>query len=95
MCNFKEVTLNYDTIEGILATAGVFSGATVGRFVFWAVFTHSYANRIAKGQFTLDGVSYQMCINNGPNSLHGGNVSWGHVQFIHSPDIRKSGLLKK
>jgi len=44
-------------------------GSVVGRF----------ANRIAKGKFTLDGVVYNTPINNGPNTLHGGPEGWHSV----------------
>ena len=43
-----------------------YMGATVGRV----------ANRIAKGQFSIDGISYQLDINNGVNALHGGLVGF-------------------
>ncbi|MEO8778113.1 MAG: aldose epimerase family protein [Rhodanobacter sp.] len=56
-----DVALGYATMAGYLSKRQFF-GATVGRF----------ANRIAKGQFTLDGTHYQLTINDGPNSLHGG-----------------------
>ncbi|MEW4489975.1 aldose epimerase family protein [Thalassoglobus sp. JC818] len=45
-----------------------FLGATAGRF----------ANRIARGEFELDGSKYNLAINNGPNHLHGGEVSFAH-----------------
>jgi aldose 1-epimerase len=56
-----DVTLGYDTLDGWLTDTCYF-GATVGR----------YANRIAKGRFTLDGNTYTLATNNGPNHLHGG-----------------------
>jgi aldose 1-epimerase len=57
-----DVVLGYDTFDGYLAKTNPYFGATVGR----------YANRLAKGQFTLEGQTYHVPINNGPNSLHGG-----------------------
>jgi aldose 1-epimerase len=56
-----DVVLGYDGMEGYLKASNYF-GATVGR----------YANRIAKGRFTLDGQAYQLATNDGPNALHGG-----------------------
>jgi aldose 1-epimerase len=56
-----DVVLGYDGMDGYLEAPNYF-GATVGR----------YANRIAKGRFTLDGKTYQLAVNDGPNALHGG-----------------------
>ena len=53
--------LGYDDLAGYVKDKDFF-GATVGR----------YANRIAAGKFTLDGKTYQLDLNNGPNHLHGG-----------------------
>ena len=60
--HLADVVLGYRTLHGYLGKSDPYFGATVGRF----------ANRIAKGRFTLDGHTYQLPINDGPNSLHGG-----------------------
>ena len=49
----------------------------------------SYANRIAKGHFSLEGKEYSLAINNGNNSLHGGNVGWSRVPFSYTFDNQK------
>lgn len=56
-----DVVLGYDTAAEYLAKPQYF-GVTVGR----------YANRIARGRFTLDGQQYVLETNDGPNHLHGG-----------------------
>lgn len=56
-----DIVLGYDKLEGYLQKSAYFGG-TVGRV----------ANRIANGRFVLDGTTYQVPVNNGPNALHGG-----------------------
>ena len=56
-----DVTLGFEKLDGYLGSHPFF-GSTAGR----------YANRIAKGKFTLDGKEYTLATNNGANHLHGG-----------------------
>jgi len=59
--DMADVVLSHPDMEGFVSTPQYF-GVTAGR----------YANRIAGGRFSLDGKQYQLPINNGANSLHGG-----------------------
>ncbi len=56
-----DVVLGYDALQGYVDKSPFF-GTIVGR----------YGNRIARGRFTIDGTTYTLPINNGPNHLHGG-----------------------
>ena len=78
---FHDVALGRNTIDEYLASDEKFYGATVGR----------YANRIAKGQFTLDGQSYQLDINDGENHLHGGSKGYFNVVWDAYPYKTNNG----
>jgi len=57
----RNIVLGFDSLQPYLAGVPYY-GATVGR----------YANRIAHARFVVDGKTYQLATNDGPNSLHGG-----------------------
>ncbi len=63
--HFADVALGFDSLDNYIEhlKSPYFFGAIIGRF----------ANRIAKGTFTLNGKEYHLPINNPPNSLHGGD----------------------
>ena len=75
-----DITLGYDSLAGYLKESPYF-GAIVGRF----------ANRIARGRFTLEGKTYKLAINNGPNSLHGGTKGLDKVVWTAEPVQSDSG----
>lgn len=63
--NLVDVVLGLDSLDGYLNNPNNF-GAAIGR----------YGNRIADGQFTIDGKTYNIAQNNGDNHLHGGFVGY-------------------
>lgn len=65
-----DIVLGHDTAAEYEAVQDFF-GATVGR----------YANRIAGGRFTLNGVTYQLPLNDKTNSLHGGGKGFDRVNW--------------
>jgi len=77
---FADIVLGYGDLAGYLHDSPYF-GAIVGR----------YANRIARGRFTLDGNTYTLAVNNGPNSLHGGLRGFDKVVWNAQPFQNQQG----
>jgi aldose 1-epimerase len=82
--NMDEITAGFSTLDQYLKGHPHF-GVIVGRF----------ANRIAKGSFTIDGVSYNLPINNGPNHLHGGNHGFHTKLWDYDLTVSKSKAVLK
>jgi aldose 1-epimerase len=79
--DLANITLGFDNLADYVAKSPYF-GCITGR----------YANRIAKGKFVLDGKGYQLPVNNGVNSLHGGTVGfdkhlWRTTPFRHGDSV--------
>jgi aldose 1-epimerase len=75
------VSLGFDNIEDYVAKTPYF-GALIGR----------YGNRMVNGRFTLDGKSHQLSVNDGVNSLHGGEQGfdkriWDVEPFAEGSDV--------
>ncbi|HUA16457.1 MAG TPA: aldose epimerase family protein [Verrucomicrobiae bacterium] len=80
--DFADVVLGHETLEGYIPNPPYF-GAIVGR----------YANRIANGTFTLDGKTYTLPKNDGPNTLHGGtDKPFNKVVWDGEPLKGKTGV---
>jgi aldose 1-epimerase len=76
-----DVVLGFDDMPGYVKSSPYF-GAIVGR----------YGNRIARGKFTLDGKTYTLAINNGPNALHGGIKGFDKVVWAAQPFSNDSSV---
>ena len=88
--DLADVALGYDRVEDYInAVDKPYFGAVVGR----------YGNRIAKGEFTLDGETYSLLKNNGENHLHGGaigfdKVVWTVDEYVEGKSLALSYLAK-
>jgi aldose 1-epimerase len=76
-----DVALGYDALDDYTADR-FYIGPLIGRF----------ANRIARGRFTLDGRTYTLATNDGPNHLHGGTRGFHKVHWEADPFHDDTGV---
>jgi aldose 1-epimerase len=74
-----------DVVLGFANIGGYTSAAYVKSNPYFGALIGRYGNRIAKGMFTLNGVTYQLPINNNGNSLHGGTVGFNQHIWAAQP----------
>ena len=77
-----DIFLCFDSLDGYLK-GHPFFGAIAGR----------YGNRIGKGRFTLDGKTYALATNNGPNHLHGGVRGFDKFVWQAEPMSGRTGVI--
>ena len=77
-----DIVLGFDSLDGYLGDHPYF-GALVGR----------YANRIAHGRFTIDGVAYRLTTNNGKHHLHGGERGFDKVMWRAGALTGRNGVV--
>lgn len=78
---FADIVLGFDDLTGYVTSSPYF-GAIAGR----------YANRIANGRFTLDGITHDLAVNNPPNALHGGVKGFDKVVWRAEPGADSAGV---
>ena len=79
--NYANVIQSHDTIDKVINSPEPFLSTLIGR----------YGNRISKGKFKLDGNEYDLTINNGPNSLHGGPTGF-HARVWDAEQTSKQSI---
>jgi aldose 1-epimerase len=77
---YDDIVLGYDNLDGYVKNNPYF-GALIGR----------YGNRIGGAKFTLEGKTYTLAANNGPNSLHGGVKGFDKVVWTANPASTSKG----
>ena len=82
----EDVVLGFDSLAEYRSeayrSAGPYFGALIGR----------YGNRIAEGRFTLDGTTYELATNNGPNHLHGGQEGFDQKFWAAETFVSEEGV---
>ncbi len=78
---WDDIVLGFDSLEPYEAGSPYF-GSIIGR----------YGNRIAGGRFTLDGETFALATNNGPNHLHGGDIGFDKVVWRGEPFEREDAV---
>ena len=83
--NKENVVLGFNTLDEYL------SSEYLANYPYFGAVCGRYCNRIAGGKLSVEGVNYQLFINNGPNSLHGGQTGFDKMVWapktIEMPDF--------
>lgn len=78
---YANVIQGHDSIDHVVNSPEGYLSTLIGR----------YGNRIADGKFELDGKEYQLAVNNGPNSLHGGPTGY-HARVWDAEQISEQSV---